>query len=311
LSFLNGQNNFLERLPEDFATLVIPGGKLAPNLAKQGIQAFRALNADITLTTYNMEDPVVGGYTPDKVALRRAINLALDIPREINLVRRGQGIPAQSIVVPGTTGYDPQFKSEMGDYDPSRARALLDLYGYVDKDGDGWREQPDGSPLKLVKLTQPDQQSRALDDLWRRDMTAIGIQIEFAPAKWPENLKATQAGNFQLWGVASSASQLDGQGALSRLYGPAAGSANLARFKNPQFDAIYTKMQGLPDGPERDALFLESKRISIAYAPYKDHLHRFVTDMAHAPVKGYRRPLFSQDWWQYVDIEPDAKKTGG
>jgi ABC-type transport system substrate-binding protein len=307
LSFLNGQNNFLERLPEDFATLVIPGGKLAPNLAKQGIQAFRALNADITLTTYNMEDPVVGGYTPDKVALRRAINLALDIPREINLVRRGQGIPAQSIVVPGTTGYDPAFKSEMGDYDPSRARALLDLYGYVDKNGDGWREQPDGSPLKLVKLTQPDQQSRALDDLWRRDMTAIGIQIEFRPAKWPENLKATQAGNFQMWGVASSASQLDGQGALARLYGPAAGSANLARFKNAQFDAIYTQMQGMPDGPERDAMFLEAKRISIAMAPYKDHLHRFVTDMAHAPLKGYRRPLFSQDWWQFVDIEPGAK----
>jgi ABC-type transport system substrate-binding protein len=310
LSFLNGQHNFLERLPEDFASMAIPGGKLAPNLAKQGIRAFRALNADILLTTYNMEDPVIGGYTPEKVALRRAINLGLDIPREINLVRRGQAIPAQSIVVPGTTGYDPKFKSEMGDYDPARARALLDLYGYVDKNGDGWREQPDGSPLKLVKLTQPDQQSRQLDDLWRRDMTALGIQIEFAPAKWPENLKACQAGNFQLWGVGSSAAQLDGQGALGRLYGPAAGSGNLARFKNERFDEIYRKMQALPDGPERDALFLESKLISIALAPYKDHAHRFVTDMAHAPVKGYRRPLFSQDWWQYVAIEPGANKGG-
>ncbi|OYT89185.1 MAG: bicyclomycin resistance protein [Burkholderiales bacterium PBB6] len=303
LSFLNKQQDFLDRLPEDFATIAIPGGKLAPNLAKQGIQAFRQLNPDIVLTLYNMEDPVVGGYTPEKIALRRAVNMAIDIEREINLVRRGQGIPAQAITVPHTTGFDPKFKSEMGDFDPARARALLDLYGYVDKDGDGWRDLPDGSPLKLTKNTQPDQQSRQLDDLWQRNLKAIGIRIEFKSAKWPENLKAAQAGKLQMWGVASSASQRDGQSALGRLYGPMKGGANLARFQNDAFDAIYTKMQGLPDGPEREALFVEAKRISVAYAPYKNHLHRFVTDMAHPWVEGYRRPLFWQDWWQYVDID--------
>ena len=37
------------------------------------------------LTVFNMEHPVVGGYTPEKVALRRAINLALDVDREIRM----------------------------------------------------------------------------------------------------------------------------------------------------------------------------------------------------------------------------------
>ena len=37
----------------------------------------------------------------------------------------------------------------MSEYDPARAKALLDLYGYVDRDGDGWRDMPDGSPLVL------------------------------------------------------------------------------------------------------------------------------------------------------------------
>jgi ABC-type transport system substrate-binding protein len=60
--------------------------------------------------------------------------------------------------VPHTTGYDPAFKSEMSEYSPAkRAKALLDLYGYVDRDGDGWREQPDGKPLVLECTTQPDQ----------------------------------------------------------------------------------------------------------------------------------------------------------
>ena len=46
-------------------------------------------------------------------------------------------------VAPETFGYDPAFKTEMSDFNLARARALLDLYGYVDKDGDGWREQPE------------------------------------------------------------------------------------------------------------------------------------------------------------------------
>ena len=306
LSFLNGQQNFIERVPEEFVNIAMPGGKVAPNLVHQGIQGYRALAPDVVLTLYNMDDPVIGGYTPEKIALRRAMNLALDIPREISLVRRGQGIPAQSIVVPNTSGYDPNFRSEMGQYDPARAKALLDIYGYVDKNGDGWREQPNGEPLVIRRASQPDQTSRALDELWQRDMKAIGIRVEIEAAKWPENLKAAQAGSLMCWGVASSASQFDGQGALGRYYGPLAGSANLARFKNAEFDAIYLKMQALPDGPERDALFRQAKRIGIAYAPYKCHLHRFITDMSSGEVHGYRRPLFWNDWWQYVDIEPSA-----
>lgn len=303
LSFLNHQHNFLERLPEGFAGIALPGNQLAPHLAKQGIRAYRALNPDVGITTYNMDDPVIGGYTPEKVALRRAINLAVDVPHEISLVRGGQGMIAQSIIVPFTSGYDPHFKSEMGDFDPARARALLDVYGYLDRNGDGWRELPDGRPLKLLKATQPDQQSRALDDLWRRNMQAIGIQMDFAPAQWPENLKAAQAGSFQIWTLANSASKPDGQDALGYLYGPSTGSANLSRFRHEPFDVVYRQMQALPDGPEREALFLQAKLISVAYAPYKDHLHRYVTDMAHAELVGYRRPLFSQDWWQYVAIE--------
>jgi ABC-type transport system substrate-binding protein len=306
LSFLNGQQNFIERVPEEFISLAMPGGKVAPNLAHQGIQGFRALAPDVVLTMYNMEDPVVGGYTPERVALRRALNLAMDSQREIDLVRRGQGIPAQAMSVPHTTGYDPAFKSEMGDHDPARARALLDLFGYIDRDGDGWREQPDGRPLLLLRSSQPDQQSRQLDDLWQHDMRAIGVRGEIRSAKWPENLKAEQAGKLMMWWVSSTASQLDGQSAMGRMYSPMAGGANLARFKNAQYDAVYERLQSLPDGPEREKLFQEIKRIGVAYAPYKNHLHRFITDMASSEVKGYRRPLFWQDWWQYVDIEPGA-----
>ncbi len=308
LSFLNGQIDFIE-VPLDFVPIAMPGGKVAPNLARKGIRGQRVLQPSTALSYFNMEDPVVGGLQPERVALRRAICLGVDVDREIRLVRRGMAIPAQSIVVPHTTGYDPAFKSANGDFDPARAKALLDLYGYVDRDGDGWREQPDGSPLLIKYATQPDQQSRQLNELWQKNMRAIGIRLEFATAKWPENLKAARAGKLQMWGVGSLAAATDGQQSLQRLYGPQSGQGNLARFKLPAFDAVYDQLTVLPDGPEREKLFEQAKRLSVAYAPYKVHVHRFVADLQQAQLVGWRRPLFWQECWHMVDIDLAARAT--
>ncbi len=147
LAFLNAEHDLVDEIPYDMANLIVPNGKLAPNLVKRGIQMDRDYRASVDMALFNMEHPLVGGYTPDKVALRRAIGLAYDMPNEIRLVRKGQSIPSQSPVSPLTSGYDPAFKSEMGEYNPARAKALLDAFGYVDRDGDGWRELPDGTPV--------------------------------------------------------------------------------------------------------------------------------------------------------------------
>jgi ABC-type transport system substrate-binding protein len=309
LSFLNGQQDLIERVPEDFITQAMPGGKLAPNLAKLGIQPAQVITPDVTLSVFNMDDAVIGGMSADKVALRRALSLAVDIPREISLVRRGQAVPAQSPIVPHTTGYAASYKAEMSDYDPARAKALLDMYGYVDKDGDGWRDLPDGKPLVIQRRTQSDSASRQLDELWDKNLTAIGIRQDLKVAQWPENLKAARSGNFMIWGVASLASQPDGQSALQRLYGPATGTQNLSRFNDAEFNKLYDRMQGLPDGPEREALFLQAKRIAVTFMPYKQHVHRIVTDLAQPWLIGYRRTLFWLDWWQYVDIDTSKHPT--
>ncbi len=304
LAFLNGEHDFIERMPEEFITQAAPGGHLAPNLAKRGMRAVFTLSPDMTMTCFNMDDPVVGGDVPEKVALRRALSLAYDVGREIRLARRGQAVPAQSPIVPYTSGYDPAFKTEMSDYDPARAKALLDMYGYVDRDGDGWRELPDGSPLVITRNTEPNSLSRAIDELWDKSLAAVGIRLQLKIQQWPENLKAVQSGHFQMWQVGSMASQPDGQGSLQRYYGPGAGTANLPRFRNARFDALYDRMQGLPDGPERDALFRETKRIVVAAMPYKINVHRIVTDLEQPWMSGFYRPLFWQDFWQFIDIDP-------
>lgn len=304
LSFLNEELDLMNGLPLDFVQTAVPNGQLAPNLARRGIRMERMLGSDVTLTYFNMEDPVIGGYTPQKVALRRAICLATDVEREIRLVRRSQAVPAQGPLVPHTYGFDADMKSTNSEFSLPRAKALLDLYGYTDRNGDGWREQPDGSPLALEYATQPDQISRQFDELWKRNMDALGVRLVFRPGKWPEQLKAARAGKLMMWSVGSSAGSPDGQGAFDRCFGPSAGGANLARFSMPAFDELYRRMSVLPDGPERLALFKQATKMVLAYAPYKYHVHRIVTDLAHPWLEGYRRPTFWLSYWQYLDVDP-------
>jgi len=310
LSFLNGEQDLLEGLPAEFAHLAIPNNQLAPNLAKRGIGMLRVPRADVAVTYFGMEHPVVGGTSPDKVALRRAIALAVDLPREIALVRRGQAVPAQSPIAPGTWGYDPAFKSEMSEHNLARAKALLDLYGYVDKDGDSWREAPEGKPLLLEYATSPDQTSRQLSELWKKNMDALGLRIEFKVAKWPEQLKASRAGKLMMWGVGWSAGQPDADTFLALGYGPNKGQANHARFDLAAFNELYERQRRLPDGPERQALLDQAKKIMIAYMPYKVHVHRITTDLWHPWVLGFDRNIFVRDFWKYLDIDAALHARG-
>lgn len=308
LSFQTGRFEMLS-VPLEFAQIAAPNGRVAPNLAKRGIALQRIVNPDRTLFYFNMQDPVVGGYTPEKVALRRAIGLGSDVWREIRIIRRGQAVPAQSIVAPGTWGYDPQLKLESSDYDPARAKALLDMYGYLDRDGDGWREQPDGAPLALEYATQADPISRQFDELWKKGMDELGLRLKIQIGQWPEQLKKARAGELMIWSLAYSAGSPDVQDGLQTLYSPAAGGQNLARFKSARFDELYRQMQALPDGPQRLAALREAQRIVAALAPHRYNVHRVITDLTQPWLLGYRRPPFGMRFWQYVDI--DAARLGG
>src|SRR5690606_22580504 len=99
------------------------------------VRYIESIDPDTTYLYFNMKDPVWGGYTPEQVALRRAISLAYSNEEEIYLVRNGTAMEAQTLIPPGVAGYDPDFN--IGEtYNPAKAKALLDMFGYVDRNGD-------------------------------------------------------------------------------------------------------------------------------------------------------------------------------
>ncbi len=156
--------------------------------------------------------------------------------------------------------------------------------------------------------TEPDQIYRAYNELTKKSMKAISIRVDFKTQQWPENLKAVEGGKYMMWMLGLGAT-IDGQGALAGYYGPQVGNANLSRFKLDAFDRMYERMLSMPDGPEREALFLEAKRIAVAYMPQRAHAHRVFTDLLHPWVHGFRRPLFWQEWWHQVDVDLPAQQA--
>jgi ABC-type transport system substrate-binding protein len=302
LAFLNGEID-VNPWATEFAAIAMPNGRIAPHLAKRGVRAYHDLRPATIYTYFNMEHPLVGGYTADKVALRRALALAMDVDRRVRLLQSGLAVRAQSPVAVHLSGYDPAFRSEMSEYSPPRAKALLDLYGYVDRDGDGWRDQPDGAPLFLESASSPGRSERQSGEMLERDMSAIGIRVRFHIVQWPELLKSARVGKLMMWTLGSPAGSPDGLAGFVLYRGASAGGLNLARFNLAEMDALYERLLAMPDGAERRAVFDRAKRLAVAYMPYKQLWHPVNVSVVQPWLIGYRRPLFSNNWYEMVDVD--------
>jgi oligopeptide transport system substrate-binding protein len=303
LGFLNRELDFLDILPIEFTDQALDNGKLKPALAAKGIAHDVLLRPNSWWTYFNMKDPLVGGYTPDKIALRRAISMGYDNAEGIRVLLKGRAAPAYGPIPPDIAGYDPALKTEAQRYDPAAARALLDRFGYKDRDGDGYRELPDGKPLIIERWSAPNSSQRQADELWRKNMDAIGIRIVFKKDRVPELRKMARQGKIATRADGWNADYPDAENFMQTLYGPNAADANNSQFDLPEFNRLYEQARTLPDSPERTRLFDRMTELVIAYAPLRMTFHLLEDNLRHRWIKNYvPHPIRSQVW-HYVDID--------
>jgi ABC-type transport system substrate-binding protein len=139
--------------------------------------------------------------------------------------------------------------------------------------------------------------------MWKRQLDALAIRVRFRVNQWPENLKAARAGRLMVWMLGNTAAGADSDAFLALAASQNIGSTNFARFRNPEYDRLYERQRQLADGPERDAVIYELKRLWLAYMPYKVHGHRYANDLSHPWLVGYRRHPFGRDFFKYLDID--------
>ena len=146
---------------------------------------------------------------------RRALSVAMNRARMNDIVSLGLGKPRQ----PAMDRNNPEFQSPEGkkvyegyaysyiEYDVAKAKQWLDGIGVVDKDGDGFRERPDGKKLELIiDVSTGDKMSVDTCDFIKEDWEKVGIKttINATDATVMDQRTKNQEMMIRAWGSAGS-----------------------------------------------------------------------------------------------------------
>ena len=284
-------------------------GKLAPELAARGVGHLRFTVPALIYTYFNQDDPVVGGNAPEKIALRRAIAMGFDNDQFIKGFYGGHAVPATQLLPYGVNGHDPTVPAKSL-YDPAAARALLDRFGYRDRDGDGFREQPDGKPLVLVQSSDPSAMSREANTLWVASMKAIGLKMVINTQPFSDLLKAANAGQLMMYNLGNRSTAPSGYNILEQLWGKAPQDQNHSHFRNAEYDAAFEKFLRTPDGPERTALARKMSDIAKNFVPVMIQVYPVGHAFWQPWLLGYYPSAFGFTW-KYLDIDVAKRKAAG
>jgi ABC-type transport system substrate-binding protein len=305
LAFQQRQLDYI-RVPDTFAPTALDGDKLKPELAKQGVRLSRVPDPDIAYTAFDFRDPVLGGFSKEKIALRRAMIMAYDIGEEIKVVRKGQAVALEMPIPSGVVGHDPRYRA-VDHYDPTLANKLLDYFGYR-KGSDGWRTLPDGKPLLVHLATEPASTNRELDELWHKSLAQIGVRMETSVAPFSDNVQASKACKLQMWGQGWIADYPDGDNFMQLLYGPNTGQSNPGCYESKAYDRFYEKSRTLPNSPERNHLFIDMTRQMQVDGAWSLHVSRVRSELVRPWILGYKKHPILQADWMYLDVVPPNQR---
>ncbi|HET7134697.1 MAG TPA: ABC transporter substrate-binding protein [Casimicrobiaceae bacterium] len=300
LAFSQGGLDYVA-LGGDDMKRVMENGALRPDLAGAGVRHLRYTAPSLGFTYFNMDDPIVGGYSTSQIALRRAIGMGFDVNEMIRVLFAGNALPANQLLPPGVSGHDPALPPKSL-YDPASARALLDRFGFRDRDGDGYRETPDGKPLTVVRGTLPESWYREVDLLWKKSMDAIGIRMKVQQQTFAELNNLSRAGKLPMFNLGYRSLEPSGYQILQTLWSKESRDVNPAQFKNADYDAAYEQFLRTPAGPGRVALARRMSELSQAFMPMILHTYAIGNVLEHPWVEGYWPSPFGFAW-KYLDLD--------
>ena len=300
LAFTQGDLDYIA-LGGDDTKRVMENGKLRPDLERRGIRHLRFGSPTVTFTYFNLDDPAVGGYSTQQIALRRAIGMGFDVDEMIRVLFAGNALAANQLLPPGVSGHDPGLPPK-SIYNPAGARALLDRFGFKDRDGDGYRETPDGKPLTVVRGTLPESWYREVDTLWKKNMDAIGIRMQVQQQTFPELINLSRAGKLPMFNLGYRSLEPSGYQILQTLWGQSPRDTNPSQFREADYDTAYDQFLRTPSGPARIALARKMSDISQAYMPMILHTYGVGNVLYYPWVQGYWPSAFGFSW-KYLDVD--------
>ena len=288
-------------IPRDEFSSVIVNKELSPKYQKRGIRLSRGIEPVTMWFYFNLKDPLFENNRD----LRYALSLALDRKELIERFRNGRGVVAHGILPPGLEGYDPEYKNSYSDFDLERAREYMVRAGYP--------KGVDPKTGKALKISMTMVAHPSLTSQYRyyiESFRKLGIDFDIEALDWPTVLERKHNKNFQMIHGGWVADYPDPQNFLQLFYGPNIdGSYNENSYLNPEFDALYKRMENMPSGPERAAVIGRMQEILGRDAPAMFLFHNVQYVLSHkwmAPIKLH--PI-GNNQWKYRHLDPELRRA--
>ena len=264
LAFLNNEHDFIERVPRPSSPRRHrPQARTQSRQARHARQVHRGARHDATV--YNMEDPWWVAHARQGGPARARCRWPTTCAKRS--ASRGGGIGRARAGAGGASqpGLRPEPDPEL-QYNPPRPAPCSACTAKVDKDGDGWRDLPDGSSSSTAR-PESDALSRSIDELWDRAPLRHRHPLMLKVAPWPDNLKSRpgrQLPDLEPVGSFCRQPRQPGQSAAP-VHGPAKGHGH-PRASRWTSSTACSSAPAPPDGPSARRA-AQAWRLVVAYAP--------------------------------------------
>ncbi len=269
-----------------------------------------------------------GGALPDgqphpallDIKVREAIAHAIDRQAVIEDLWFGHAAPLETLSPSPDPKWIPEIPADdVFDYDPEQSNQILDDAGYMDTDGDGVREMPDGTPIVLRHAVNTDGDlAPTIGDLFVGWMEAIGIGVDIASYDQDALYDVIATGQYDtfFWGWTPF---VDPDPMLSYFTAAEVGNYNDANWSDPRYDELYVEQNQELDPERRVELVHEMLTLfhdAAVYIPMyvSPDLQAYRTDTFEGWVKqpaDIGAVIFSNTSPSYVLLRPIGGSAGG
>jgi peptide/nickel transport system substrate-binding protein len=252
--------------------------------------------------------------------VRQAVAYGTNKQAIVDSVWQGDAEIGTTITLPSSFWHYEPPADDLYNYDPEKAKQILDDAGYVDSDGDGIREAPNGGqPLEFNILTiDSESGSNDTGKLMQGWMQDIGIKFDLQPVSESKAYALWADGDFDAY-IWSWGGDPDPDFILSIFTTHQCLSWSDGCYSNPQYDDMYDQQRTIFDPDERKAFIDQMQQLVYQQIPemvldYPDYLQAYRTDTftgyVPTPTDGGAL-LFGWGPYSYINLKPVSAAEGG
>jgi ABC-type transport system substrate-binding protein len=301
LQFRSGQIDWLQVPAENFTQAFNKRThELKPDFRREGIQAHNLPLLDLTFHGFNMEDPLLGGYSEEQKALRQAICLAVDLDERNSVFYNDINVIYDGPIPPRLDGFPEDGRAPVSYRGPNleKSRELLAKAGY-----------PDGKglpPLELYTARGGNNQEQV--EMLERQLERVGIQLNVRLVDFSTLIEAVNNKKAPFFGFAWGSDYPDAENNLALFYTPnMSPGANHFNYSRKEYDALYEKIRVMPPSPERTELYVKMRDMIIEDAPFVGSMARTRFYLSNPRLKNFKPEEIFYNWVKYLDVDDSAQ----